>query len=130
MGEKQIGKLGEVEVKEEEPATQRRRDYTDLGLDLGEREEQVVCHSSALALAMTGSMSENRDVSLAIFIISVSGSESLASFTNRIFYLSRTPDFRMAFDAAKRNKRFGRIQCQRAAAEEREREEYSSAERQ
>ena len=30
-----------------------RRDSTDLGLDLGEREEQVVCHASALALAMT-----------------------------------------------------------------------------
>ena len=26
---------------------------TDFGLDLGEREEQVVCHASALALAMT-----------------------------------------------------------------------------
>ena len=43
------GKLGE----EEEPATKRRREYTDLWLDLGEREEQVVCHASALALAMT-----------------------------------------------------------------------------
>ena len=30
-----------------------RREYTDLGLDLGEREEQVVCYASALALAMT-----------------------------------------------------------------------------
>ena len=35
------------------PATGRRREYTNLGLDLGEREEQVVCHTSALALAMT-----------------------------------------------------------------------------
>ena len=26
---------------------------TDLGLDLGEKEEQVVSHASALALAMT-----------------------------------------------------------------------------
>ena len=32
---------------------QGRREYTDLGLDLGEREEQVICHASALALAMT-----------------------------------------------------------------------------
>ena len=33
--------------------TERRREYTDLGLDLGERYEQLVCHASALALAMT-----------------------------------------------------------------------------
>ena len=45
-----VGKLGE---EEEEPATKRRREYTDLGIDLGEREEQIVCHVSALALAMT-----------------------------------------------------------------------------
>ena len=33
--------------------SQRRGECTDLGLDLGEREEQVVCHASVLALAMT-----------------------------------------------------------------------------
>ena len=49
----QLGKLGEEEDEKEEPATERRREYTDLGLDLGEREEQVVYHASALALAMT-----------------------------------------------------------------------------
>ena len=27
-----------------------RRECTDLGLDLGDREEQVVCHASALAM--------------------------------------------------------------------------------
>ena len=43
-------KIGE---EEEEPATERRKEYTDLELDLGEREEQVVCHALALALAMT-----------------------------------------------------------------------------
>ena len=59
------------------------------------------------------SKSRGGDVSLAIFIISVSGSKSLASFTNRFFHLSRPPGFRMAFDAAKRNGRFDRIQCQR-----------------
>ena len=48
MGEEQYEKLGE---EEEEPATEQRREYTDLGLDLGEREEQVACHGSALALA-------------------------------------------------------------------------------
>ena len=48
-----LGKLGEEEDEEDEPAIERRRECTDLGLDLGEREEQVVCHASALALAMT-----------------------------------------------------------------------------
>ena len=41
------------EDEEGEPAIERKRECTDLGLDLGEREEQVVCHASALALAMT-----------------------------------------------------------------------------
>ena len=48
-----MGKLEEEEDEEEELATERRREYTDLELDLGEREEQVVCHVSALALSMT-----------------------------------------------------------------------------
>ena len=52
---------------------------------------------------------------------------SLASFTNRTFQLSRPPGFRMAFDAAERNGRFGHIQYQKAAAKERKRDEYSSA---
>ena len=34
------------------------------------------------------------------------------SFTNRFFHHSRLPGFRRAFDAAERNGRFGRIQCQ------------------
>ena len=46
-------KLGEKEDEEGEPAIEQRRECTDLGLDLGEGEEQVVCHASALALAMT-----------------------------------------------------------------------------
>ena len=49
----QLGKLGEEDDEKEEPATKRRREYTDLGFDLGEREEQVACHVSALVLAMT-----------------------------------------------------------------------------
>ena len=53
------------------------------------------------------------DVSLAIFVTSVSGSKSPASFTNRLFHLSRPPGFRRAFDAAESNGRFSRIQCQR-----------------
>ena len=50
MGGEQLAKLGD---EEQEPATERRRECTDLGLDLGKREEQVVCHASVLALAMT-----------------------------------------------------------------------------
>ena len=45
LGGEQMGKLGE---EEGEPAIERRREYTDLS----EREEQVVCHASALALAL------------------------------------------------------------------------------
>ena len=60
------------------------------------------------------STSGSRDVSLAIFITSVSGSESLASFTNGFFHFSGPPGFRMAFDATERNGRFGRIQCQKS----------------
>ena len=52
-GRRQLGKLGEEEDEEKEPAIERRRKYTVFGLDLGEREEQVVCYASALALAMT-----------------------------------------------------------------------------
>ena len=47
---KTVGKLGEEEDEEGEPAIERRRECTDLGLDLDEREEQVVCHASALAM--------------------------------------------------------------------------------
>ena len=35
------------------PTIEQNKECTDLGLDLGEREEQVVCHVSALALAIT-----------------------------------------------------------------------------
>ena len=45
LGEEQLRKLGE---EEEEPATERKREYTEVGSDLGEREEQVVCHASVL----------------------------------------------------------------------------------
>ena len=48
-----MGKLGLEKDEKEEPAIERKRKYTDLGLDLGEKEEQVVCHASALVLAMT-----------------------------------------------------------------------------
>ena len=45
--------MGKLREEEEESATQRRREYTDLGLHLDEEEEQVACHATALALAMT-----------------------------------------------------------------------------
>ena len=48
-GRRTVGKLGE----EGEPAIEQRRECTELGLDLGEREVQVICHASVLALAMT-----------------------------------------------------------------------------
>ena len=38
------------EDEKKEPVTKRRREYTDLWLHLGEREEQVACHASALAM--------------------------------------------------------------------------------
>ena len=44
------------------------------------------------------SMSGGGNVSLAIFITSVSCNESLTSFTNRFFHFSRPPGFRMASD--------------------------------
>ena len=48
-----MGKIGKEKDEEGEPAIERRREYTDLVLDLGKREEQVLCHASALALVMT-----------------------------------------------------------------------------
>ena len=43
-----------LEDEKEEPAKKLRREYLDLGFDLGEREEQVAClASAALVLTMT-----------------------------------------------------------------------------
>ena len=44
------GTVGEVRRGGREAATERRREYADLGLDFYEREEQVVCHATALAM--------------------------------------------------------------------------------
>ena len=38
MGEEQLGKLGEEEDEKGEPVIKRRRECTNLGLDLDERE--------------------------------------------------------------------------------------------
>ena len=105
-----MGKLGEEEDKEEEPATERRKKYSDLRLDLGERKQpsRLPCFSLGLSDdRRCTSGSEN--ASLAIFITSVSGGKSLASFTNRFFHFSRLSGFRMVFDAAKRNGKFDHI---------------------
>ena len=49
LGEEQLGKLGEEEDEEEAPATERRREYTDLG----DKDKHVACHASVLALITT-----------------------------------------------------------------------------
>ena len=49
-----------------------------------------------------------------IFIASMSSGKSLTSFTNHFFHFSGPSGFRIAFDAAIRNERFGHIQCQRS----------------
>ena len=46
-------KLEEEEDEEGEPAMERRRECKVFEFDLCEREKQVVCHVSVLALAMT-----------------------------------------------------------------------------
>ena len=56
-------------------------------------------------------MLRDRDVNLSIFITFMSGSKSLMSFSYRFFHFRRPPGLGLAFDAAKRNERFGRIQC-------------------
>ena len=44
-GRRTVKKGGEKEDEEDEPAMERRRECTDLGLGLGEREDQVVCYA-------------------------------------------------------------------------------------
>ena len=113
-----LGKLGE---KEKEPATERKREYTDFGREkeqVADRQGQG-CRSSWRAFVLSLGLDDDRrstsgsgEINLAIFITSVSGSESLTSFTNLFFHFRRPPGFRMAFDPDERNGRFGRIQCE------------------
>ena len=42
----------EEKNEEKEPSTERKREYTDFGLDLGETDEEVSCHTYTLAVAM------------------------------------------------------------------------------
>ena len=83
--------------------------YTDLGVARFGRKRRASCLPCLSLGDDRRGISGSGDVSLAIFTTSVSGSESLTSFTNRFFYFSGPPDFRMAFDAAEKNGRFGRI---------------------
>ena len=55
-----------------------------------------------------------QNVSLTIFITSMSGSKSLTSFAYRFFHFRRPSDLRLAFDAAERHERIGCIQCQKS----------------
>ena len=78
------------------------------------------------------STSESRDVSLAIFITSVSGSQSLTSFTNRFFHFSA--DHQALGSRLMRPKgtedlaAFSAREVKGVMAEEKERDECSSAE--
>ena len=61
-GRRTVGEVEEEEDEEGEPTIERRRECTDLGLDLGEREEQVGCHASALALATTDEAHREKEI--------------------------------------------------------------------
>ena len=125
-----MGKLGEEEDEEGEPPTKRRRGYADLGLDLGKREEQVVCHASALPLAMTdeplreAEMKAWRSSSLLsaaakALRFSLIASFSLSDYQALVWRLMRPKEME---DLAT----FSAREVKRAAAEERKRDEYSS----
>ena len=104
-----------------------------MGLNLGERKRRasrLPCVNLGFGDNRLG-MSESRDVSLTIFITSMSGSESLTSFTDCIFHCSRPSSLKLAFDAAKGMEDLAALgvrEMKRAAAAETERDEYSSVE--
>ena len=57
------------------------------------------------------SMLGSGDVSLMVFIASMSGSRSLTSLTRHFFHFRGPPGLRLSFDITERNRRFGCIQC-------------------
>ena len=76
---------------------------------------------------------ESGDVSLPIFVTSMNGCQALRFSLIVSSTSAKPPGFRMAFDAAEKKGRFGRFrvrEVKKAAAEERERDEYPSAEEQ
>ena len=127
-----MGKIGEEEDDEEKPATERRRKYTDLGLDLGEREKQVVCHESVLDFLMKDKARRKQRCEPDDHHHFCELQRKLTSFVYLFLHFSEQPGFSMAFDAAEGNKRLPHSlrEIRRAAAEGRERDEYSSAEEQ
>ena len=134
LGEEQLGKLGEEEDEKGEPATEPRSECTDLRLDLGEREEQVVRRAPALVPAMTdeahreAEMQARRSLSppqaaakaLPLSLTASSTSVDHHALGGRLMRPKRTED--LAAPSA--------MEVKRVAAEERERDEHSPAERQ
>ena len=104
------GQLGEEKDETEEPGTEGRREYTDLGLYL--RESEMSMSPAMPQLWSWRGMLGSRDGSLTILIIYMSSSKSLTFFTDRFFLFSRPPGLRLTSDAAEKNGKFGRIQCQ------------------
>ena len=113
MRGEQLGKLIEEEDKEKEPATERRREYTDTRFRGEKRACPVPCFSLGFGDDRRG-MSESRSASLSMFITSISGRKSLTSFAYRFFHLNRPPGLRLAFDTAKRYGKFDHIQYYRS----------------
>ena len=81
---------------------------------MGEKEEQVAWHASALALSMTeearwkcrGCKPDN--------LHHFCERKRKPYVFHRFFYFSGPPGFTMSFDALERIRRFNRIQCQRS----------------
>ena len=97
-----------------------------------EREEQIACYASALTLAMTDEARREAEMSAwQSSSLLLAGSKSLSSFTNRFFHFSGPSGFRLVFDRPKRMEdlaAFSAREVKRAAAEQREKDKYSSAE--
>ena len=111
--EEELKKLREETDEEEKTATEQRKKYTDLGLELRDRDEQVACHTSVLDLAMRDEACQEAEMLTSDLHHFHELKPKPFSFLYRFFHFSRPPDLRLTFDAAKRNGKFGRIQCQR-----------------
>ena len=115
MGSQVIG-----EDRSRLPGRETAREVSRGGIRASDRTKERVHRfrrdrkASRLPYLSLGDDRRSGDVNLAIFITFVSGSKCLASFTNRFFYFSGPPGFRMAFDAAERNGAFGSIHVQRS----------------
>ena len=118
--------MGKLWKEEKESATKQRREHTYLGDGDGGQ----LCFSLGFDDDRRGIL-RSADVSLTMYIISISGSKSLTSFTNCFFLFRRPLGLRLAFDAVERNEKSGCIQCQRSkesSSRGKERDEYSSVE--